>query len=306
MEPTQHKLDNKRLRSLGALGAAQTTLIFGAACLVGTNAPAVNAQVQHWDTDYGRMQISPSRGNHWSGTYLDGKASILGSKDSRGYFSGHWIRSDQSSKRCSYLVNGSYYWGHVQINFGTNSFSGKYRTCDDHQSSNWNGTIVGTSSRNPGDGPNLEGFFSPSLEKPFVTNYGILRFSKHGSQTIGTYGRNGQIAVDQEWWREAPKKEVEYKGRWRLTDGRNGEFQFNFETSCVFRGTWWHQSKPNNKKPWHGICVDNAAAHNPKDPPSFCCKAATAGCAAQCAGLTTEKYCVKNPNKIGCPFKQNR
>jgi len=55
-----------------------------------------------------------------------------------------------------------------------------------------------------------------------------------------------------------------------------------------------------NKQPWYGICSSGQSRPSQK---GWGCKALTAACKAESAGLLVEEYCVRYPSVYGCPFK---
>lgn len=146
------------------------------------------------------------------------------------------------------------------------------------------------------------GFFPPEYNKTFTTTYGPLRFKNmNGPNASGDYGGGqGTINVRSETWKPLPIKEYEIKGTYRNARGERGEFVFYFESACVFRGEYWPEGQPTNKQPWHGIC---SSGQSRPTQTGWGCKALTAACKAQSAGLLIEEYCVKYPSVYGCPFK---
>ena len=81
-----------------------------------------------------------------------------------------------------------------------------------------------------------------------------------------------------------------------------GRFNFNFESPCVFLGEWCFKGQSSNKQRWHGIC----SSGKPRPKKGWSCKALTASCSAQAAGLLLEEYWVAKPKSYGCPFKENQ
>ena len=91
-------------------------------------------------------------------------------------------------------------------------------------------------------------------------------------------------------------------GTFNNREGNQGEFTLNFESECVFSGEYWYNGQTNQKYPWHGIC----SSGKPRPAGGWGCRALTASCLAQSSGMLVEEYCVKNPNTLGCPFKNRR
>ena len=97
------------------------------------------AMPEPYSSNFGVVKLRNTNGNNYSGTYLNGSASIYGRRNANGKFVGHWIRQDSSSERCEYQINGSYHWGTVVLQFTPTGFSGVYGACDNPPSNNWSG-----------------------------------------------------------------------------------------------------------------------------------------------------------------------
>ena len=277
------------------------TPVLTAFAVIGSLQTPVQGQtVEYWNTSEGELQLTDKGAHNYSGTFNGNK--LYGTRSNRGNFIGHWINNKRDTPRCLYPINGSYYWGPVQLNFSTNRFNGKFGVCDYPPGANWTGSLKMTGGGN--SGLDMTGFFNPDYSKTYVTNLGSLKFRKaNGSYATGEYGNDyGTIQITSSYWRPSPRQEREIHGTFRNREGGKGEFVFNFESACTFQGEWWFQGQERNKQPWRGIC----SSGKPRPRGGWSCKAMTAGCSAQAAGLLVEEYCVKNPTAIGCPFKQRR
>ena len=262
--------------------------------------PLQSQTVEYWNTSEGELQLTHKGAHNYSGTFKGNK--LYGTRSSRGNFIGHWINSKQDTPRCLYPIDGSYHWGPVQLNFTTNTFSGKFGACDYPPGAGWSGSIKMTSWGTQAN--DLSGFFNPDYNKKFVTNLGILKFKQTNTQhAIGDYGNGyGTLQIKRSYWRQSPRQEKEIQGTFSNREGREGEFNFNFESPCVFRGEWWFKGQSSNKQRWHGIC----SSGKPRPKKGWSCKALTASCSAQAAGLLLEEYCVAKPKSYGCPFKESQ
>lgn len=259
--------------------------------------PSKSQSTEYWTTNQGELQLKRKGRNNYAGTFNGNQ--IFGSRSSSGKFIGHWINNQANTPRCNYPISGSYHWGHVLLNFSSNSFSGLYGVCDYAPGARWNGQVKMVGSGN--SGIDLTGFFRPAYNKKFTTTFGPLIFKRsNGSYNSGRYGGDyGTIAITESRWKPSPTKETQIKGTFRNKEGKRGRFVFNFESECVFRGKYWYRGDAQNKYDWHGICASGKA--RPKK--GWGCKAATASCYAESAGLLVEEFCVKNPTVYGCPFK---
>ncbi len=56
-------------------------------------------------------------------------------------FVGYWSENS-SSKKCKRSKNGSFYWGRVELDFDSNSFSGAWGYCDDKLNHPWQGSNI--------------------------------------------------------------------------------------------------------------------------------------------------------------------
>ena len=271
-------------------------------CAAGTSSTnKVKAQsIEYWNTSEGELQLQSKGRSNYTGNF-NGNI-LLGARSTTGNCTGHWINNNRNTPRCDYPVNGSYYWGPAILKFTSDSFRGKFGVCDYPPGVQWTGTIKMTGSGN--SGINLSGFFKPAYKKKFTTTFGPLIFkSSNGQYRTGGYGNGyGTIAITRTYWRERPREEAEVHGTFSNQEGKQGGFTFNFESECVFSGEYWYDNQTNKKYPWHGIC--SSGKQRPKG--GWGCKAATAGCYAESAGMLVEEYCVKKPNTIGCPFKRSR
>ena len=260
-----------------------------------------NAQsIEYWNTSEGELQLHSQGNTNYRGSFQGN--TLLGVKNTRGDFTGHWINSKRNTLRCSYPVNGSYFWGVVKLKFSSNNFRGKFGVCDYPPSAAWSGTIKMNASGN--SGLNLNGFFTPAYGKNFTTTFGPLTFNNSNGRTrTGSYGNGyGSLIITRSYWREAPRQESEVHGTFSNREGNQGGFILNFESECVFSGEYWYNGQTNQKYPWHGIC----SSGKPRPAGGWGCKALTASCLAQSSGMLVEEYCVKNPTTHGCPFKNRR
>lgn len=271
-------------------------------CAVGTSSTnKVKAQsIEYWNTSEGELQLQSKGRNNYRGNFKGNM--LLGARSRTGNFTGHWINSKRNTPRCDYPINGSYYWGPVILKFTSESFRGKFGVCDYPPGAQWTGTIKMTGSGNSGN--NMTGFFIPAYNKKFTTTFGPLIFNRrNGQYQTGRYGNGyGTIAITNTYWRASPREESEVNGTFRNREGKQGGFRLNFESECVFSGEYWYTGLTNQKYPWHGIC--SSGKQRPKG--GWGCKAATASCYAESAGMLVEEYCVKKPNTLGCPFKRKR
>lgn len=256
--------------------------------------------IEYWNTSEGELQLKSEGHNNYKGSFQGN--TLLGVKSTSGNFTGHWINSKRNTLRCSYPVNGSHYWGAVNLRFSSNSFNGKFGVCDYPPGAQWTGTFKMTASGN--SGLNLSGFFTPAYNKSFTTTFGPLVFNNSNGRTrTGSYGNGyGSLIITHSYWREAPRQESEVHGTFSNREGNQGGFTLNFESECVFSGEYWYNGQTNQKYPWHGIC----SSGKPRPAGGWGCKALTASCLAQSSGMLVEEYCVKNPNTLGCPFKNKR
>ena len=288
----------KIVDSLGIATAAALTLH----CATGSFSPkkAKAQSPQYWNTSQGELQLQPQGNNNYRGSFQGN--TLLGTKSNAGNFLGHWINSKRNTLRCSYPINGSFYWGAVSLKFNSNSFRGKFGVCDYSPKGEWTGTIKMTASGNRG--VNLTGFFTPAYNKKFTTTFGTLTFNNSNGRTrTGSYGNGyGSMTITHSYWREAPRQETEVHGTFSNREGNQGGLTLNFESECVFSGEYWYNDQTSQKYPWHGIC--SSGKKRPQG--GWSCKAATASCYAQSAGKLVEEYCVEKPNTLGCPFKSRR
>jgi hypothetical protein len=286
-------LDTLRIASLAALAVH---------CAVGTSfTNTAKAQsIEYWNTSEGELQLSSKGRNNYTGTF-NGNL-LLGARSTTGNFNGHWINNKRNTPRCDYPINGSYYWGPVNLKFTPETFNGKFGVCDYPPGVQWTGRIKMTGSGT--SGVNMTGFFVPAYNKEFTTTFGPLIFKRrNGQYQSGSYGNGyGTISITNTYWRESPRQESEVNGTFRNREGNQGKFSLNFESECVFSGEYWYNGQSNQKYPWHGIC--SSGKKRPKG--GWGCKAATAACYAESAGMLVEEYCVKNPNTLGCPFKRRQ
>ena len=200
---TPKKLD-KRLKTTISR-AVCSILLLTAATLTTEKAEAQSTQ--YWNTSEGELQLQPQGNNNYRGSFQGN--TLLGIKSNTGNFLGHWINSKRNTLRCNYPVNGSFYWGAVNLKFNSNSFRGKFGVCDYSPGAEWTGTIKMTAS---GDsGLNLSGFFTPAYNKKFTTTFGPLRFNNSNGRTrTGSYGNGyGSMTITRSYWREAPRQETE-------------------------------------------------------------------------------------------------
>ena len=255
---------------------------------------------EYWNTSEGELQLQSQGNNNYRGSFQGN--TLLGTKSNTGNFLGHWINSRRNTLRCSYPINGSFYWGAVNLKFNSDSFRGKFGVCDYSPGAEWTGTIKMTASGN--SGLNLSGFFTPAYGKKFTTTFGPLTFNNSNGQTrTGSYGNGyGSITITRSYWREAPRQETEVHGTFSNQEGNQGGFTLNFESECVFSGEYWYNGQTNKKYPWHGIC----SSGKPRPAGGWGCRALTASCLAQSSGMLVEEYCVKTPDTLGCPFKNRR
>ena len=271
-------------------------------CVVGTSSTntAKAQSIEYWNTSEGELQLQSKGRNNYSGNF-NGNL-LLGARSMTGNFNGHWINNKRNTPRCNYPINGSYYWGPVILKFTAESFNGKFGVCDYPPGAQWTGRIKMTGSGN--SGVNMTGFFVPAYNKEFTTTFGPLIFKRrNGQYQSGSYGNGyGTISITNTYWRESPRQESEVNGTFRNREGNQGKFSLNFESECVFSGEYWYNGQSNQKYPWHGIC--SSGKQRPKG--GWGCKAATAACYAESAGMLVEEYCVKNPNTLGCPFKRRQ
>ena len=275
------------------------TPVLTAFAVIGSLQTPVQSQtVEYWNTSEGELQLTDKGAHNYSGTFKGNK--LYGTRSNRGNFIGHWINNKRDTPRCLYPIDGSYYWGPVQLNFTTNRFSGKFGACDYPPGASWTGQLKMTGFGNSGS--NMTGFFNPAYNQAFTTTHGTLTFkTRDGQHRTGTY-RNGTIAITRSYWRPSARAEKEVHGTFRNKQGKQGGFVFNFESACIFRGEYWYSDNSSRKYPWYGICSSGKA----RPRKGWGCKAATASCSAQSAGLLLEEYCVANPQVYGCPFKQSR
>lgn len=144
------QVNSLKIASLSALG-----IQLALAISIPNNA---NAQsIEYWNTSQGELQLQSLGNNNYRGNFQGN--TLLGSKSNTGNFLGHWINSRRNTLRCSYPVNGSFYWGAVNLKLNSNSFHGKFGICDYSPGAEWKGTIKMTASGN--SGLNLSGFSHP-------------------------------------------------------------------------------------------------------------------------------------------------
>jgi len=277
---------------------ACSLLLLTAATFIADKAEAQSTE--YWNTSEGELQLQSQGNNNYIGSFQGN--TLLGTKSNTGNFLGHWINSRRNTLRCSYPINGSFYWGAVNLKFNSDSFRGKFGVCDYSPGAEWTGTIKMTASGN--SGLNLSGFFTPAYGKKFTTTFGPLTFNNSNGQTrTGNYGNGyGSITITRSYWREAPRQETEVHGTFSNQEGNQGGFTLNFESECVFSGEYWYNGQTNKKYPWHGIC----SSGKPRPAGGWGCRALTASCLAQSSGMLVEEYCVKTPDTLGCPFKNRR
>jgi len=280
---------------IGVVGALAVHFVIGTI----TPYKAKAQSIEYWNTSEGELQLQSKGRNNYGGNFKGNM--LLGARSTTGNFTGHWINNKRNTPRCNYPINGSYYWGPVVLKFTSESFRGKFGVCDYAPGARWTGTIKMTGSGN--SGVNMTGFFIPAYKKKFTTTFGPLIFkSSNGQYQTGSYGNGyGTIAITNTYWRESPRQESEVNGTFSNREDKQGGFRLNFESECVFSGEYWYNGQTNQKYPWHGIC--SSGKQRPQG--GWGCKAATAGCYAESAGMLVEEYCVKKPNTIGCPFKKD-
>ena len=288
-------MHSKKLNLLSYL-IASATLISG---IIGNKTHAQTTE--YWNSSEGELQIKSEGGNSYFGVFNGNQ--LLGTRSKQGDFLGHWINKKQDTPRCKYKIKDSYYWGIVNLKFNSNKFSGKFGVCDFPPGAPWNGTLKMTGSGN--SGLDLSGFFQPAYTRTFITSFGPMTFQKtSGTYDRGKYGNGyGSIKITNTFWRPSTRREQEVHGRFSNNEGRQGQFILNFESECVFRGEYWYdQDRTKKRHPWLGICYSGRS----RPSGGWSCKADTASCNAQAAGLLVEEYCIKNPKKLGCPFKFTR
>ena len=96
---------------------------------------------EEYSSNFGTVVIRKTSGLNYSGTYLNGGATLYGRR-SGNKFIGQWVRRDGSSERCDYPVDGSYHWGHVILQFTSGGFTGMYGTCNNPPSNRWSGQTL--------------------------------------------------------------------------------------------------------------------------------------------------------------------
>jgi len=94
---------------------------------------------EEYSSNFGKVAIKKTSGSDYSGTYLNGAASLYGRRNNNNKFTGQWIRRDNASQRCDYPVDGSYNWGNVILQFTADGFSGLYGNCNNPPSNTWSG-----------------------------------------------------------------------------------------------------------------------------------------------------------------------
>ncbi len=99
---------------------------------------------EKYSSNFGTVNIRRTNGSNYSGTYLDGTASLHGRRNNNNKFTGQWIRRDSASERCDYPIDGSYYWGNVILQFTADGFSGLYGSCNNPPSNTWSGRKLTT------------------------------------------------------------------------------------------------------------------------------------------------------------------
>ena len=82
-------------------------------CATGSFSPqkATAQSTEYWSTSEGELQLQSQGNNNYRGSFQDN--TLHGTKSNTGNFLGHWINNRRNTLRCSYPINGSFYWGAV-------------------------------------------------------------------------------------------------------------------------------------------------------------------------------------------------
>jgi len=120
------------------------------AVLGGLQIPAQSQRIEDWSTNWstnlGLLKLDKKGNGNYAGTFNGNK--LYGRKDnSTKKFFGSWINKKQDGLRCLYPIDGSYYWGRVQLNFDTDNFRGQIGVCDFPPRANWTGRRSGAGAR---------------------------------------------------------------------------------------------------------------------------------------------------------------
>jgi hypothetical protein len=98
---------------------------------------------------------------------------------------GHWVE-ESSGRRCPTPVDGSFYWGRIQLRVDGDALSGTWSYCELPPNKSWSGT---RSSRGTTPSPTPAGKFYGV----FSTNYGDVSFTSATSGRLGTYTSGGRF-----------------------------------------------------------------------------------------------------------------
>ena len=143
-----------------------TPVLMAFAVIGSLQTPVQGQTVEYWNTSAGELQLTDKGAHNYSGTFNGNK--LYGTRSNRGNFIGHWINNKRDTPRCPYPIDGSYYWGPVQLNFTTNRFSGKFGACDYPPGASWTGQLKMTGFGNSGS--NMTGFFQSCLQPSIHDN----------------------------------------------------------------------------------------------------------------------------------------
>ncbi|MGD0283064.1 MAG: hypothetical protein ABSB95_11955 [Dissulfurispiraceae bacterium] len=91
-----------------------------------------------WTSSEGDSMTIHQTGNDFRADYNLKNGRIIGKLNGNSV-EGLWIQ-DSSSRRCSYAVDNSYYWGNTRLNFTSQNYSGNWGYCSDEPSYVWSGS----------------------------------------------------------------------------------------------------------------------------------------------------------------------
>jgi hypothetical protein len=91
----------------------------------------------NWTSSEGGSMTINQEKTDFRARYAASNGRILG-KMNGSSMEGYWVQ-DSSGKRCSSMVDNSYYWGRIRLNFTSQSYSGHWGYCDDEPRLTWSG-----------------------------------------------------------------------------------------------------------------------------------------------------------------------
>jgi hypothetical protein len=112
--------------------------VFAALALTAATGSAFALDIRGmWQSSEGTLILRQAGGQNYEGMYDQDSGRITGSFDGH-TLQGFWME-DSSQVRCSSPMNGTYYWGQVELGFGDGIFAGRWDYCGQGGGRGWTG-----------------------------------------------------------------------------------------------------------------------------------------------------------------------